>query len=270
MKIDNFAPLNERIARLDRVYRGEPDAHRRTNMEHFVDVMSTITHTQLMIDPDVNTTAPPVLAPEAVDELVETSRLLGMLSESDPDIVSGPTRLERQVWIAASVPLGSHPTRAEIPMRELFVTANASDPRPSTKPFGLGMFTSTLASNGETMWRVYLESYSGPSMFPRPWNVWELRFEPLRRSIFEIASATDWVRLLGEYGVVYEGRVYPDWLRISQDYDGVHLTARAVVAVQGFSFVTTSGPTAAAYWDVESTLWLAWRVADAGLLEALS
>jgi hypothetical protein len=76
--------------------------------------------------------------------------------------------------------------------------------------------------------------------------------------VLEIGSATDWVRMLDEYGYEQAGRAYPDWHRIAADHDAVHLTLPAVAAAQGFGLRTVHGVSAPAYWDVEQTFWLAW------------
>jgi hypothetical protein len=52
--------------------------------------------------------------------------------------------------------------------------------------------------------------------------------------------------------------LYPDWYQIAKDFDGVHLTMRAILAIQGFAFDTSHGMIAPSYWGVESVLWLRW------------
>jgi hypothetical protein len=40
----------------------------------------------------------------------------------------------------------------------------------------------------------------------------------------------------------------------------VHVTLGAVAAAQGVRLRTRYGPTTRAFWDVESTLWMHWRL----------
>jgi hypothetical protein len=85
--------------------------------------------------------------------------------------------------------------------------------------------------------------------------------------MLEITCARDWASFVEAYSRVAAGMLLPDWSKVSQHHDGVHVTARAVVATQGFSFRTRRGVTAPAFWDVEQTLWLNWIFASTVLLD---
>lgn len=76
--------------------------------------------------------------------------------------------------------------------------------------------------------------------------------------MLEITSAREWADFVGTYPRRHKGEVYPHWHDVATDFDGVHLTLQAIAAIQGFAFPTPRGPSAPAYWDVESTLWLRW------------
>jgi hypothetical protein len=264
-KIDALAPLRERLTRLDRTDPAPAGVPTRSDVEHFVDVMSTITHTQLMYAPHPSPAAhPPLASPADADGLVNGSTLLSSIEDVDPTLVSAPLKRNRQVWIEAKVPNSRLPNGGG-PSKRLFMSATPSSPA-STKPFGTGMFTSTLLDREQSMWRAYLNAYHGPHLFPRPWKIWKLCFEPSSR-VAEITSAHEWVDFVTRYALSHRGLIYPNWARVGDDYAGVHMTARAIVAAQGFRFCTRQGPTAAPYWDVESTLWLRWRVVGSALLE---
>ncbi len=56
----------------------------------------------------------------------------------------------------------------------------------------------------------------------------------------------------------HEEVLYPDWKQVADDWDGVHMAARAVAATQGICFEAGEQRLAAPYWSVESTLWLRW------------
>ena len=99
--------------------------------------------------------------------------------------------------------------------------------------------------------------YLGSDLFPLPWTVWELDVLPSAR-VREITSATEWANLLAEYGVPTGGTVHLDWPAVAAEYDAVHLTLRAVAAVQGIVLRTPGGPAGPVLWDVESTFWLRW------------
>jgi hypothetical protein len=109
------------------------------------------------------------------------------------------------------------------------------------------------------MWRAYLDLYRGSDLFPLPWQVWSLPAATSPSRIREITSAADWAALVERYPRPGADVIYPDWAAAAGDgIDAVHLTLRAVVAVQGFSFPTRSGLSAPGFWDVETTLWLRW------------
>jgi hypothetical protein len=74
---------------------------------------------------------------------------------------------------------------------------------------------------------------------------------------------------VSEYQTSDGKNLYPDWKAAAQELDAVHVTARAVVAIQGFRFPSATGFTAPAYWDVESTFWLRWAFKDAMLLSVV-
>jgi hypothetical protein len=104
------------------------------------------------------------------------------------------------------------------------------------------------------------------SLFPLPWYTWQLEL-PEPAKIITVDDARDWVRLLSRFPRVHEGQVCADWAGIAAHYDGVRLTLPAVVAIQGVRFVTSRGPTAPSFWDVESTFWLRWRFTGAKLVD---
>ncbi|MEW2578553.1 hypothetical protein [Streptomyces syringium] len=66
---------------------------------------------------------------------------------------------------------------------------------------------------------------------------------------------------------MHNGSVFSDWRRVAQDYAGVHMTLRAIVATQGFRFPVEGGLAAAPYWDLESVLWLRWCFSGLRLVE---
>jgi hypothetical protein len=197
------------------------------------------------------------LRPHLADTIVANSRLLGALAATIPDIVDGPASADAQCWVATGKPPHLPPGIAT-PSADHF-----SDPRSlgalvATKPFGLGLFTSTAIGGTPGMWWAYLQDHGGPgSPFLPPWQVWSL---PLARNatIYEVTGARRWAELVASHPIRRDGLVFPDWLRISAAYDAVHMTARAVVATQGLRLRSSAGVVAAPFWDVESTLWLRW------------
>jgi hypothetical protein len=209
------------------------------------------------------------LEPAAADEITAGCRLLEEIARTDADLVRGPLDRRRQQWIGTAKRTGSPAIRKLA--RESFVGADAGGHvRPSTKPAGLGIYTSTAAANGRGMWLAFLQIGTEASLHRRPWTVWDVRPDGDRATVCEIDSAAAWCDLVQAHPTRADGLLYPDWRAIAADFDGVHMTLAAIVATQGFTFPTSSGLIAPAYWDVETTLWLRWRFRSLTLREVLT
>jgi hypothetical protein len=119
------------------------------------------------------------------------------------------------------------------------------------------------------MWFDHLRLNSGSSLHPRPWQVWWVPVAAGAR-VLEIRTATEWVELVGAYGRRQGDVIAPDWAGVATQWDGVHMTARAVAATQGVWFHAGGGLVSAPHWDVESTLWLRWVFADPTLVDEMA
>jgi hypothetical protein len=248
--------LMARVIALDEDDEFRPD----DDVDRFIEVLAEITSTGTPAD---ISELPLVVATEA-DALVERARLLSRLRAEHPALVAGPLRADQQYFVGtASMPP---------PSARLFLAADAADaaerqPAPaSTKPFDLGLFTSTGDGAGYGMWRRYLEINRGSTLFPLPWRTWSLRVAE-NLTVREITSAVDWTAFVLEHPRRQGPLLYPDWAAAARDYDAVHMTLSAIAATQGLLLATAAGPVAAPYWDVESTLWLRWRFTGATLVE---
>lgn len=223
-------------------------------LAHFAAVMASYTDAMVMAESGGQI----VLAPADADQAVGDCRLLDDIARDEDDLVSGPLRMERQHWIATARQL-SPPKRAHFvePIDRERIS-------PSTKPFYLGLYTSTATHTGKSMWRTHLDFFHGSDLYPLPWQTWKLH---ATGSVLEISCARAWVDFVQTYAERHAGLIYPNWTEVAKHYDGVHLTLRAIAATQGFTFATTSGITAAPFWDVESTLWLRWRFTSIDFVE---
>ena len=204
--------------------------------------------------------APGVSFAEA-DELMRRSRLLRRLTNDVPEIVAGPLRLDSQYWIGTEKPYRQDAVELT-PQESAFVRlSEATTKGPSTKPFGVGLFTSTgncLSAHG--MWRLYLE---GSTVARHVWTI-DINACPVVR---EVTAASDWVDFVLSHPRREGDLLFPDWIAVARHYDAVHMTLRAIAAVQGLCFPTEHGTVAPTYWDVESTLWLRWCFGSARLVE---
>jgi hypothetical protein len=207
-------------------------------------------------------------SPDLADEIIARSDLLRRLGEKYPELVAQPIVRSQQLWVASARP--SHlPRRSFSPARAQFVDASSVPVAPSTKPFGLGLYTSTRVSRIAPwgMWGVYLQINRNSTLYPFPRSTWALCCEKTAR-VAEITSASEWSQLVVDNAFIADNHVvYPDWRAIAKAWDGVHLTIRAVAAIEGISFSSAVGLLAPAYWGIESTLWLRWVFEGAKLLK---
>jgi hypothetical protein len=242
--------LNKRLADLDEDsadrFRDDPDR----DLMQFIWVMDAYSEPRM---------GPPgwaVLAAGEADRLVSSSLLLSKMSKTEQPIVDG-SLAPIQHWVTTErhrSPNESLSTPSRSKFEEPHLVQNARSSSRSARTVAFHTCTPAFAS-GNGMWEIYLDLY--PSGAPlRPWWVWSLHVIDDR--VAEITSASEWVKFIDRYGTSAAGLVYPDWLAASADFAGVHVTVRAVAAVQGFSFETQLGLTAPMFWDVEQTMWLKW------------
>ena len=241
-----------------RTLDGEPDDPRATDdpdadLTHFITVLGRATDSGT--GPDVH--ALPCVSAASADAIVESCRLLARLTGAVPEIVTGPLRLDSQYWVGTENPSG-RPKGELAPSESHFIgVSDAAVIKASTKPFHLGLFTTTGALGRKGMWRMYLDRCPSSTLFPQPWHTWIVDPNP-DAVVREIASASQWVEFVLSHPQRERGLLFPDWRSVARRYDAVHMTLRAIAAIQGLYFTTAEGIVAASCWDLESTLWLRW------------
>lgn len=253
--------LRRRMAQLDAAT--DLTAGTDAGLRHFTSVMTGWT------EPEMTALAggPAVLAPseaEEADDMADRCLLLSRLARDQESLVRGPLDRTRQHWIGTG-PHELAPHRRPTPGREHFTAPGGDCAPPCTKPFHLGLYTSTARRDGPCMWRMYLDL--GSTLHPRPWQTWRLPVTDPTPGILEIGGASDWAAFVGRYPLVRGDDVYPDWAKAARDFDGVHMTLRAIVAAQGFRIPVADGLAAAPFWDIESALWLRWCFSAPHLME---
>ena len=234
--------LHRRVSELDGDAFYRPPDEQDRDLLQFVWVMSAY------VPNSMGHAGEAVIAAAAADAVMARSQLMTRLAQQASDLTDGPVSRKHQHWAVAA-----HPIRTPSPLELRDPKLASVRQRTSLNPVEVGAFTSTPGPAGNSMWEIYLH------LLPRglaPTHVWTL--ELLDDPVLEIDSAIEWVRLADRYGREVDGMIRPDWSEVAEDYAGVHLAARAVAAIQGFSFETAAGLTAPAFWDVEQTLWFRW------------
>ena len=174
----------------------------------------------------------------------------------------GIPRHGSEAWVESQYFLKS--TRARVrpgaiaPSRSDFCAPSA-DHR-SSKPGSGALYTSTGMTDCFGMWQLHLELAGEEGLLGPPYHVFHMRPD-LSSRIHVVDDAASWVELLGEFGESQSGAVAPDWRRVAEHHDAVHLTCRGVASIQGVTFDLGAQRSAPAFWDVETTAWLRWRFA---------
>ena len=162
----------------------------------------------------------------------------------------GPLDRAAQLWISR---------RGEPPVPEQLAVPHAPPDaweRYAQKPAG-GLFTSTLVA-GSSAVLAALAHGTGDYHVALPLVLYRLVASPSAR-VFEVTGPEAWYRLCTSYPARGEdGRLVPDWSRVAQDWDGVHLTFGGLLAVEQVRVDTTAGWTELWGWDFEQTVWLRW------------
>jgi hypothetical protein len=192
------------------------------------------------------------ISARVADEIVNSSPIVSKLIREFPSLKTYSSDTA-QLWVG-SKPIGPHVFDKTKDM--LFYQA---------KPFGLGIYTSSMLHPPATsMWKLYLENY-GEKLFPKPWTTYQLTVKP-EAKVYDVTSAEQWVNLVKEHPLQKGSIIYPDWLSIARQYDGVHLSLPAVTAIQGYRLQLGDLEVAESYWDVETTLWFSWSFNEALLI----
>jgi hypothetical protein len=236
---------------------GHVDAGSVSQIAHFVAVMSRWTDAVMEVEAGPGA----AVEPAAADMLARGSRLLANIERSEPRLVTGPMDVTMQQW----TPIGRSAYTGEPPSERSFVAPH-SDRRAAVKPSDEGLYTSTAVVGGVSMWRAFLGP-GGSAGRPLPRYTWDLTVS-LPVVVAEITSATCWAEFVCAHPRRIGGVIYPDWFTVSQRFDAVHITLPTIVAAQGFALATACGTTIApAFWDVETTFWVRWRILAAQLGE---
>jgi hypothetical protein len=246
--VDGLPELVRRVGQLDIELAYPPsEGCPNSDIVHFVRILEQVTSSGVI---DAANQRPSVSAADA-DAVMDGCELLARLNAAAPELVTGPLPVESQYWIATGKP-DYVPYGGPTPREAWFVdVSSAVAIESSGKPFGVGLFTSS------GMWRTYLDLNRGSTLFPLPWRTWAMGVRPDAR-VREVTSAAQWVEFVLSNPLRHGDLLYPDWKAVARSYDAVHLTLRAIAAIQGMYLAVNRDTMAPVYWDVESTFWLHW------------
>jgi hypothetical protein len=209
----------------------------------------------------------PIVVAADADAVVATCRLIRRLGSAEPELVTGGIGGRPQYWISTGKPPWVPPRNPEL-SPDHFVAATRLDRTRNVNPFGVGLYTSTGFQGTQGMWRLYLDLGNYSSNFPPPWYVWKIDSSASARAC-DLTTAVQWEDFVLRYPVVNEDLIYPDWGAVARDWDAVHVTIRAIAAIQGVRLQTSKGLLAPSYWDIETTFWLRWSFTSVTLVETV-
>ena len=265
---DGTAVLLDRVKALDgdltseNLLLSEPPASRTSvsDAEKFIHVLDMVTSIG-------NSDAVPVISATDADAILADCRLIDRLQSVEPALVSGDIDGRPQYWVSTGRPPWVSPGVPELSQAN-FVSVSRGDWTRKVQPLGSGLYTCTGFRGTQGMWRVYLDLGDYSSNFPYPWYVWEVNVHEGAR-VCNVTTATQWQELALNYPAIKDGLMYPDWGRVADDWDAVHITISAVAAIQGLRLRSANGLLAPSYWDVETTFWLRWSFSSVSLVETV-
>jgi hypothetical protein len=192
-------------------------------------------------------------APDAPDRVDEFLRRTALLRRIDRALAQSNGRFaaDRQLWTTSATIARADPPPA--PRADSVEPVRQGPIRPSG-----GLWTSTALTGAVSPWSLWREVGSESSSFVGAATSWRLTADP-DVAVCEIAGAVDWVALVSRARTTTLAGVAPDWAAVATEYDAVHFTMTAAVALQGTSYRLADGSrTVPMYVDVESTFWLRW------------
>ncbi len=113
---------------------------------------------------------------------------------------------------------------------------------------------------------------SGDWMEPKEYGKFAAEIDENAR-VLEISSPADWHALCVSFPSVNQdrnspagaGSLSPDWKRVGEKWDGVHLTFTGLLTTPFVSYSSAAGSTMLWSWDTEGTIWLPGEFLRAGV-----
>ena len=161
-----------------------------------------------------------------------------------------PVNLSAQAWCSPQMPNSPDPEKAFDPEAWRTPVANRDG-----VPDAMRQATSTMLDGSSSEWTTFALGV-GERVCRFPLAVWHLRFLSQPR-IWEIVGPQDWHRLCRRYPCRSEdGRLVPDWPKVAQEWDGVHLTLGGMLTTEQVLWEASGECTELRWWQCELTTWL--------------
>jgi hypothetical protein len=163
---------------------------------------------------------------------------------------------ERQVWVGSTA---EPPDQLRLVVDLDPIHAEASKPKRA-------FWTSTVDPAAVSPWLESPERMvSGLSY------LWRVAVFPAAR-VAEIHTPAQWSALARTYAGAHQAfrwsgrphsppvsaRIDPDWSKVAEDWDGVHLSVSGLLTAQDVPYRSEGATTELRGWDMESTVWFRW------------
>ena len=160
-----------------------------------------------------------------------------------------------QIWSSPQMALGPDrsPLRPFAPER--WRTPGPPDPGSSHQNPTSTQQTSTLRDGSTSEWTAFT---LGAADHTCAWPLvgWQVRFHQDVR-VREINHPADWHTLCAEYpSKGPDGRLVPDWSRVAETWDGVHLTLGGMLSCEQARYEDGGEWSMMQFWHSEQTHWL--------------
>lgn len=166
-----------------------------------------------------------------------------------------PFDAQNQIWSSPQAPLG--PDRS--PLRpcapESWRTPGSPDPRSGNSNPTSTQQTSTFRGGSTSEWTAFTLS-AADHICAWPLAVWQVRFHQ-DVQVWEINHPADWHALCTEYpSKGPDGRLVPDWARVAETWDGIHLTLGGMLSCEQARYEDKGEWSMMQFWHSEQTHWL--------------
>ena len=161
-----------------------------------------------------------------------------------------------QTWASPQFPRGQERDPLQLFRPEEWVRPEPPDEHEDGLPHGtLRQVTSEFRDGTTSEWTAYAEG-TCEHICQFPIAVWRVRFNTAPK-VWEVRSPRDWHQLCRAYPHhAPDGRLVPDWLSVSQEWDGVHFALGAILTGDQARYDDSGEWSRMLHFHSEHTQWL--------------